>query len=373
MHVRRARNALSLARLVAAQAPRWMRIASTPPRRGEVAVSYGVERMPSAGDVVFGGAVKFQLLNRTLPNAPRDFNVLYLGSSSMPLDAPMLVRLARRRGAVFAWNQNGVAYQGWHGDGWELVNAPRATLLHEADWVVFQSAFCKGAADRFYGPRNDRFEVLHNPVDVEAFKPATDSARRPLTLLLGGNQYQRYRVESALDALAVVRRERPDVRLLVAGELSFAPDARAQTEARISGLGLGDAVEFVGPYSQAEAPRLFRRADVLIHPKYNDPCPTVVLEAMACGLPVVYSASGGTPELVGPDAGVGIDAPLDWEADHPPTADELAHAILTVDGELAARSVAAREQALHFDVRMWAERHRQLFSELAGARAILDR
>jgi glycosyltransferase involved in cell wall biosynthesis len=94
---------------------------------------------------------------------------------------------------------------------------------------------------------------------------------------------------------------------------------------------------------------------------------------MACGLPVVYSASGGTPELVGADAGIGIEAPLDWEQDHPPTAEQLAHGILTVAGALADRSAAAREQALRFDARAWVERHRQLFTELAEARAILGR
>ena len=71
-------------------------------------------------------------------------------------------------------------------------------------------------------------------------------------------------------------------------------------------------------------------ADILLHTKYNDPCPTVVLEAMACGLPVVYSASGGTPELVGDDAGIGVDAPLDWEHDHPPAPEALAEAVLVV-------------------------------------------
>jgi glycosyltransferase involved in cell wall biosynthesis len=371
--VRRTRNAAAVARLVARQRARWRAIAATPSRRDRLAVWYGSERMPGSDHVVFGGAVKFQLLDRALPNAPRDFNVLYLGSSSLPLDASMLVRLARRRGAVFAWNQNGVAYRGWQGDGWELVNAPRARLLHESDWVVFQSAFCKVAADRFYGPRDDRFEVLHNPVDVEAFAPAPEAPRRPLTLLLGGNQYQRYRVESALRALAAVRRERPDGTLLVAGDLSFAPDALAQTTAMIRALGLDGAVDLTGTYTQSDAPALFHRADILLHPKYNDPCPTVVLEAMSCGLPVVYSASGGTPELVGADAGIGIPAPLDWERDHPPAPDELAHAILTVAADLADRAAAAREQAFRFDARNWVERHRQLFTELTEGRAILGR
>lgn len=333
-------------------------------RRGAVAVSYGVESMPQRADVVFGGAVKFQVLAEPFPNAPRDFNVLYLGSSSMPVEAPRLLRIARHRGAAFVWNQNGVAYPGWYGEGWQLVNRPRAQLLREADYVVYQSAFCKLSADRFYGPPRDRWEILHNPVDSTLFVPGPKPSRRPLTLVLGGNQYQRYRVERALQALALVRSDGRDVRMLVTGALSFAPDAAAETEGLVRRLGLRDCVEITGPYTQAEAPDIFRRADILVHPKYNDPCPTVVLEAMACGLPVAYSKSGGTPELVGDAAGIGIDAPLAWDRDHPPSAAELAIAVTTLAEELPERSASARERALRFDARAWVDRHRQIFEEL---------
>jgi glycosyltransferase involved in cell wall biosynthesis len=89
-----------------------------------------------------------------------------------------------------------------------------------------------------------------------------------------------------------------------------------------------------------------------------------VLEAMACGLPVVYSASGGTPELVGPDAGVGIYAPLDWDRDHPPDPCELARAVVNVSRDLDARSAAARERSLRFDADAWLERHREIFEKL---------
>jgi glycosyltransferase involved in cell wall biosynthesis len=364
--VRRARNAVRLARLTARQRPRWRRIAAATPRRGEPAVSYGVERMPGGDHVVYGGAVKFQLLAEAFPNAPLDFNVLYLGSSSMPLESATLVRLARRRGAAFVWNQNGVAYRGWYGDGWDLLNRPRAQLLHQADHVVFQSAFCKLGADRFYGPRDDRYEILHNPVDTRRFTPQSP-ADRPPTLLLAGNQYQRYRIERALDALAVLRRELSAARLLVTGELSFAPDAREQTRRMLSERRLEDAVDFLGPYTQRAAPEAMRRGDVLLHTKYNDPCPTVVLEAMACGLPVVYSASGGTPELVGDEAGVGIPAPLDWDEDHPPTGDELASAALTAFERLPELREAARARAERFDSRGWIDRHRSLFVELVAS------
>ena len=362
--VRRARNALALARLTARERPRLREIAHTAPRRGEIAVSYGVDEMPGDGDVVFGGAVKFLLLHRTFPNTPRDFNVLYLGSSSMPLEARTLARLARRRGAAFVWNQNGVAYRGWYGDGWELVNAPRARLLRDAGHVVYQSAFCKVGADLFYGEPQGAWEVLHNPVDTSAFVPDPVRPARPLTLLLGGNQYQRYRLERALETLALVRREIGDARLVVAGTLSFAPDGRGEALRMIRRLELGDAVELAGAYTQAEAPMLVQQADVLLHTKYNDPCPTIVLEAMACGLPVVYSASGGTPELVGADAGIGIEAPLDWEHDHPPEPERLAEAVVMLAGDLDARRAAARDRALQFDAGPWVERHREIFERL---------
>jgi len=361
--VRRVRNAVSTAAAVVRQYPRWRAILAAAPRTDRCAVSYGIESMPGESALVFGGAVKFQVLHRVLPNSPRDFNVLYLGSSSMPIDAWMLVRLARRRSAAFVWNQNGVAYAAWYGEGWEQVNRPRARLLHEADHVVYQSAFCKLGADRFYGDRKGSWEILPNPVDTTAFVPA-QSSRRPLTLLLGGNQYQRYRVECALETLVLVRAEHPDARLLVTGALSFAPDGGAQTRSLIGALGLVDAVELAGEYSQARAPALLQRADILVHPKVNDPCPTVVLEAMSCGLPVAYSATGGTPELVGTDAGEGVEGVLDWEVEHPPAASDLAEAVLALAGDLTERAAAARERAKLFDARRWIERHVELFDAL---------
>ena len=353
-------------KVAAGLARRWLAIAATPtPSRGPVAVSYGHAQVPGPREQAHGGMVKFQRMQRRYPHRPTGFNVLYLGSSSLPPDWRQQLWLARRKGAKIVWNQDGVGYPGWHGPGWEAVNEPLAHALRLADHVFYQSAFCKVGGDRFLGPPRAGWEILHNAVDTHSFVPGPPE-RRPLTLLLGGNQYQRYRLESALRAHALVVCERPDARLIVTGRLSWAGDGseRDDTTRLLAELGLGDRVELAGTYTQEEAPALLRRADILLHTKYNDPCPGIVLEAMACGLPIVYSSSGGVPELVG-EAGRGVPAPLDWEHDHPPAPEDLARAVLDVAERLPELRAAARARAVeHFDLAPWLERHRIVFEEL---------
>src|SRR5439155_22170927 len=120
----------------------------------------------------------------------------------------------------------------------------QARRLHAADRVCVQGDFCRISSDRVLGERQGPWEVLHNPVDTERFTPGAGhvpGTGGPLTLLLGGNQYQRYRLESALGALALL----PEARLLVSGALSWHPDRRrAEAEGAevVARLGLAARV-----------------------------------------------------------------------------------------------------------------------------------
>jgi glycosyltransferase involved in cell wall biosynthesis len=330
---------------------------------------YGFDRLPVKDDHGSGGIIKVQDLQRVYPNTPRGANLLYLISSSPPLFAARLARFARAAGARFVLNQNGVAYSGWHGPGWERPNMAMRGLLDQADYTIYQSKFCKETADHFLGKPQGNWEILYNPVDTEVFKPSNeDRAPGEFVVLVSGSHGTWYRLQAAIETLAVLRRRIPRVRMIVAGRYVWRDDpeaAMAEAKMLAARLGVADLVEFSGPYSQSAAVALFHRAHVLLHTKYNDPCPRLVVEAMACGLPVIYSATGGTPELVGDSAGVGIPGPLDFTNDHSPAPEALADALQYVAGHHREFASVARRRAVQlFDVRPWLRRHEEIFQHL---------
>jgi glycosyltransferase involved in cell wall biosynthesis len=273
-------------------ASRWARLLVSGHAAPGLRVFYGWDELPAPGEPVAGGTAKLQKLAARWPNSPTDFSLLYLGTTYLPRDLRPLLRLARRRRAPIVVNQDGVAYPGWAGDRTDELNVPLRRAVLAADHVVYQSAFSKRSSDAFLGEPRGAWEILPNAVDVEHFAPGPVPPDGPV-VLLGGDQTQAYRLELGLETFRHVLDDHPGARLLVAGRLVSDP---GPTLAR---LGLADAVELLGRYPQSAAPDIVRRAHVLLHTKVNDPCPTAVIEAMACGLPLIYPASGGTVEIVG--------------------------------------------------------------------------
>ena len=342
-------------------AVRWARLLTAGRPAPGVRVFYGHDRVPRSGEAAAGGTAKLQKLVARFPNSPIDFSLLYLGSSGLPRDLRPLLWLARRRDTPVVVNQDGVGYPGWAGAETEDFNRPLRRALLAADHVLYQSAFSKRSSDEFLGEPRGTWEILHNAVDVDHFTPAERLPEGGPVLLLGGDQTQAYRLDLALRTFARVLETSPEARLLVAGRLVSAPDAL------LTELGLGERVEFIGRYTQRDAPAIYRSAHVLLHTKVNDPCPSVVVEAMASGLPVIYPASGGTVELVGDEGGVGVPHPDSFERDEPPAPEAMATAVACVLADLPRFSAAARRRAAaRFALGPWLNRHAELFARLAG-------
>jgi glycosyltransferase involved in cell wall biosynthesis len=341
-------------------AGRWATLLTAGRPEPGVRVFYGHDRVPSDGQAVSGGSAKIQRLAARFPNDPTGFSVLYLGSNWVPRDLQALLWLTRRRRIPLVVNQDGVGYPGWAGDETEKVNRPLQRLLRSAEHVLYQSEFCKRSADEWVGAPAGSWEVLYNAVDVDRFTPAESEPDDGPTLLLAGDQTQAYRLELALATLAALVQSHPEARLLVTGRLVV------PAEPLVRRFGLEARVELLGRYSQDDGPAIFRRAHVLLHTKVNDPCPSVVLEAMASGVPVVYPRSGGVPELVGDKAGIGVPHPEGFDRDDPPEPQALADAVSAVLAERHSYASAARRRAVEqFALEPWLERHAELFERLA--------
>lgn len=334
------------------------------PPRGAPALNYGGALPRGPGAIVAGGRVKLRHLDRAFPEREQ-FNVLCLVSSAPPPHAIELVRWAKARGARLVWNQNGVAFPAWAGRRFGETNRPMAELRRLADFVVYQSEFCRESADRFLGPVAAPSRVLFNPVDLDEFSPAAQPpALDCWQLLAAGTHYQPWRVLGPIETLRILRAAGHSARLTIAGALRW-PDAERQVNRTIAGAGLADAVTLRPAFTQTEAGALFRGAHLLLHPKYHDPCPTIVIEALACGVPVIGSRSGGLPELAGGDGGELIDVPLSWDTASAPEPRRMADAAIRLMRDWPAQSAAARARAGRlFDAARWVEAHREIFERV---------
>ena len=346
---------------------RWSRISR---ETSSIRVNYGPGKIPLCSETAGGGIIKCQDLAKVFPQNLSDPNILYIVSSSLTPYSVATARFAKRAGAAVVLNQNGVAYPACMPVGWESQNKPMKAIMGLADYVFYQSEFCKISADRFLGAFKGSYEILHNPVDTESFRPKAGKAlgNDGLTLLLAGSHAHLSKIKTACETVACLRKSELNVRLIVAGRYSWQEDAclAIQECRRLAGeLSVDSRIEFRGAYSQHDVVPLMQEADMLLHPTYNDACPRLVVEAMSCGLPVVYSASGGVPELVGEEGGCGVQAPRDWDAYHPPRSEALADCVRKVAGNYDGYAKAARRRAVaRFDVKPWVQRHREVFQQL---------
>jgi glycosyltransferase involved in cell wall biosynthesis len=329
-------------------------------------IAYGHIGFPgsvrSSRATLHGGSVKYLYLDQLFPHNSRECNILYIVSSGrFPFLDSMLQR-ARSQGVKILWNQNGALFPSAYGKAAVAGNAELSQQLQMADHVFYQSRFAKLGSDHFLGKVNCPNEILYNAIDTSWFTPAEARGQsNTVRLLLCGSHNDSYRIPLALDVLKALRDDGGLYELKIAGRI---PDESVVMEA-IRERALEDSVALLGAYTQDQAPDIYRQGDLLLHTQYNDVCTSVVLEAMSCGLPVAYSHSGGTPELVGDEAGEGVPAELDWEKARPPADTDLAGAVERLRTRLVSASEAARARAVKkFDLQTWLQRHAEVFHQI---------
>jgi len=171
-----------------------------------IAVCYLTNQFPARpalrSEYSFGGAVKLTFLAESFPHSYPQASLLYTVSSVDHVAKSAVVRAARNKGLKIVLNQNGVAYPAWYGKGWEVPNRKMREIYEQADFIVYQSEFCRLGAENFFGKCAALSQVIYNPVDLGLFHPANITTRRNgPTLLLGGNQLAVYRLDVAAQVL----------------------------------------------------------------------------------------------------------------------------------------------------------------------------
>ena len=148
---------------------------------------------------------------------------------------------------------------------------------------------------------SERVHVVRNGVDLQLFRPvsAEDARRRLRTggsplLISVGHLVENKGHALVIDALAEIRRHFPDAHLAIVGQ---GPD-RERLRERAALRGCEERVTFAGAVEHASMIDWYNAADVLVLASAREGWANVLLEALACGTPVVATRVGGSPEVV---------------------------------------------------------------------------
>lgn len=224
---------------------------------------------------------------QTTPSISDAYDVLFVNSWIVPYDLIKQVKRTRPEVRVVQ-RVDGSAQDYGRKDNADTKQA-RVNLL--ADLTIFQSQYSK------YSSR-EKFRVIHqdgpvilNPVDSTLFSPDGERMSLPGGLRICNASWSTNPKKGTWKT-GQLARDHPDITFVLCGRYEALPDLP-----NICMLGHLDSDGMAAA---------MRSCHAFLNLSENDPCPNVVLEALASGLPILYKDSGGVTELVG-DCGIPIE------------------------------------------------------------------
>jgi glycosyltransferase involved in cell wall biosynthesis len=240
----------------------------------------------------------------------------------------------------------------------------------ESDVVIAVSQFQMAEMVEVYGVRRSKLVVIYNGIDRGLYRasgspsnvPAMTAVAGAPILLFVGRLVPKKGLQYLIAAMPAISEAIPAIRCVVVGGTAVFDTYGAALRQMVKQQELDERFVWLSGVPEASLPAIYRAASVCVIPSVNyESLPTVALEAMACGIPVVATNRWGTPEALGPD--------------HPglvPEADPGALAQRVI-GFLAQPELAERVRREQFD-RLWAfslaatvTKHEDLYERVRAA------
>lgn len=162
--------------------------------------------------------------------------------------------------------------------------------------IVIPVAICdtvKQSLVEAYGLKSENIECVYNGVDTDLFHPLETKRDDSNTVFVStGTLYHIKNHKLLIDAFSIVHRNNPNTTLRIIGD----GELRSDLVAQVKSLNLENVVKFEG--NQSDVTRYLNMSDVYCCSSKVEGLPIAVLEAMACGLPVITTPAGGVVDIV---------------------------------------------------------------------------
>ncbi len=268
----------------------------------------------------------------------------------------LALRDARRRGIRIVQRLDGINWVHrihWAGARYTLraiYGNRNLSLIRTrlANHVIYQSQFVKHWWEDWYRPARVPSSVIINGVDLSRYTPQGLHERpsghyRLLVVegsLAGGLSYGLFNAASLASALSKKFR----IELMIVGHV----DERTKHKLKNQNLF---RLQFMDTVPREHIPWLMRSAHLLFSAEVNPPCPNSVIEALACGLPVVGFDTGSLSELVQGDAGRLVPYGANpWKLETPDISALAEAAVEVLDNQQRFRTSARERAETSFDV-----------------------
>jgi glycosyltransferase involved in cell wall biosynthesis len=168
------------------------------------------------------------------------------------------------------------------------------TILQNADAIL---AFTENMQIKLKDIYNTEIYIVQFGIDLEEYygEPIfPDRKTNTKNILFVGSLYPVKGVQYLITAMKKILEDAPDAKLIIVGD----GEEREWLAALSIQLGIQKYVQFVGKVPHEKVKTFMQQADVFVLPSLSEGFPNVILEAMACGLPIVASRVGGIPDII---------------------------------------------------------------------------